>query len=304
MALARTLAPEEAAVGHRHEGRAHDLAAAMPRLVVAARRAAATVVHGLHGRRRAGTGENFWQFRRYMPGEAAAAIDWRRSARDDHLYVREQEWESAHTVWLWIDRSASMAFRSRLADDAKIERAVIIGLALAEVLVQGGERVGLLGLGRPTSRRDVVERLAQTLIAAPPPRDEPVPDVEIATLSEAVLIGDFLDPPEDFARSLGRISGRGARGHVLAISDPVEETFPFTGRTELVDPEADTRFTLGRSQDLRADYLERLETHREALRAAVRPLDWSFALHRTDRSASDALLSVFARLSGRGAGAA
>ena len=85
----------------------------MPRLILEARRVAATVIHGLHGRRRAGPGENFWQFRRFVSGEPAQRVDWRRSARDDHLYVREQEWEAAHTVWIWPDRSPSMAFASR-----------------------------------------------------------------------------------------------------------------------------------------------------------------------------------------------
>ena len=90
------------------------LAATMPRLILEARRVAATIMHGLHGRRRAGPGENFWQYRRFVSGEPAARVDWRRSARDDHLYVREQEWEAAHTVWLWPDRSPSMIFHSSL----------------------------------------------------------------------------------------------------------------------------------------------------------------------------------------------
>jgi len=131
------------------------LAAAMPRLILEARRIAATVIHGLHGRRRAGTGENFWQYRRFLSGEPAHRVDWRRSARDEHLYVREREWEAAHTVWIWPDRSASMAFTSDPAREPKIERALVLAFALAEVLVQGGERVGLPGLMRPTaSRRD------------------------------------------------------------------------------------------------------------------------------------------------------
>src|SRR5271156_3722483 len=88
----------------RAVGEGRPLAAAMPRLIREARRVAATVIHGLHGRRRAGPGENFWQYRRFVSGEPAARIDWRRSARDDHLYVREQEWEAAHTVWIWPDR--------------------------------------------------------------------------------------------------------------------------------------------------------------------------------------------------------
>src|ERR1700749_2562465 len=89
-------------------GESQALAASMPRLILEARRIAATIIHRLHGRRRARTGENFWQYRRFMSGEPSARIDWRRSARDDHLYVREQEWEAAHTVWLWPDRSPSM----------------------------------------------------------------------------------------------------------------------------------------------------------------------------------------------------
>src|ERR1700733_11147068 len=133
----------------RASGQARSLAATMPRLILEARRVAATMIHGLHGRRRAGPGENFWQYRRFVSGEPAHRVDWRRSARDDHLYVREQEWESAHTVWIWADRSPSMAFSSTLAKESKLERGLVVAFALAEVLVEGGERVGIPGVMRP-----------------------------------------------------------------------------------------------------------------------------------------------------------
>src|SRR6266852_9207059 len=107
-------------------GDGRSLAATMPRLILEARRIAATVIHGLHGRRRAGPGENFWQYRRFVSGEPASRVDWRRSARDDHLYVRELEWEAAHTVWIWPDRSPSMTFKSRLAQEPKLDRALVI----------------------------------------------------------------------------------------------------------------------------------------------------------------------------------
>src|ERR1700723_1768051 len=123
---------DSAAVG-RAVGVGRTLAASMPRLILEARRVAATVNHGLHGRRRAGPGENFWQYRRFMSGEPASRVDWRRSARDDQLYVREQEWEAAHTVWIWADRSPSMVFRSPLAQESKLDRCLVIGFALAEV---------------------------------------------------------------------------------------------------------------------------------------------------------------------------
>src|ERR1700685_74464 len=115
---------DSAAVG-RAVGAGRTLAASMPRLILEARRVAATIIHGMHGRRRAGPGENFWQYRRFVSGEPATRVDWRRSARDDHLYVREQEWEAAHTVWIWPDRSASMSFKSALALDANLARPLV-----------------------------------------------------------------------------------------------------------------------------------------------------------------------------------
>src|SRR6185295_7807478 len=122
------------------------------------------------GRRRAGSGENFWQYRRFVSGEAAARVDWRRSARDDHLYVRELEWEAAHTVWLWPDRSPSMAFTSPLARESKLDRTLVVAFALAHVLVEGGERIGIPGLMRPTASRNVIEKMAQAILHDPAER--------------------------------------------------------------------------------------------------------------------------------------
>ncbi|MGA7070745.1 DUF58 domain-containing protein, partial [Bradyrhizobium sp.] len=149
MAVVAEHAAREVVAVRRADGESRTLAASLPRLVLEARRIAANVIHGLHGRRRAGAGESFWQYRRFVSGEPAQRVDWRRSARDDHLYVREQEWEAAHTVWLWPDRSPSMAFASKDARDSKLERALIVTFALAELLVEGGERVGIPGLISP-----------------------------------------------------------------------------------------------------------------------------------------------------------
>jgi uncharacterized protein (DUF58 family) len=289
--------PNEARIAPRHEQAALGLAASLPRLVVAARRASATVVHGLHGRRRSGTGENFWQFRRFTAGESAARVDWRRSARDDNLYVREQEWEAAHTVWIWLDRSRSMAFKSNLAPVSKIERAAVLGLALADVLVRGGERVGLLGVTRPTASRAAIEKFAQSLALAPdddsglPPAAAP-----IARMSEAVVIGDLLAPEEEIAAAVGSLAARGGRGHLVMIVDPVEETFPFSGRTEFFDPDATIRLVAGRAEEWRSGYMERLARHRAALADVARRHAWTFTIHRTDRPATEPLLALHARL--------
>src|SRR6201992_1525203 len=170
MAARGAALPGEAEAIGQAGGRGQSAAATIPRLILAARRVAATVIHGLHGRRRAGNGENFWQFRRFMSGEPAQRVDWRRSARDDNLYVREREWEAAHTVWIWPDRSPSMVFASALVWETKLDRALVVAFALAEVLVEGGERVGIPGLMRPNANRNIIERMAETIVHDPTQR--------------------------------------------------------------------------------------------------------------------------------------
>ena len=112
--------------------RAQARAALIPDCMVEAQRLANTVIAGWHGRRKRGIGENFWQFRPYVDGESLSRIDWRRSARDDHTYVRDREWEAAHTVWIWADLSPSMMYKSTFATVSKESRALVIMLALAE----------------------------------------------------------------------------------------------------------------------------------------------------------------------------
>jgi len=280
----------------RATGEGRTLAATMPRLILEARRVAATVIHGLHGRRRAGSGENFWQYRRFVSGEPASRVDWRRSARDDHLYVREQEWEAAHTVWIWPDRSPSMAFVSSLARDNKLYRALVVALALAEVLVDGGERVGIPGLMRPTGSRNVIERMAQVILHDQGERASLPPTFAPAPLAEIVLLSDLWSEIGDLRRTITQLSGNGARGHVVQIVDPAEETFPYWGRVEFVEPEGGGRITAGRAETWRTDYAERVRRHRADIRSETDRLGWSFAIHRTDRPANELLLSLHVRI--------
>lgn len=271
--------------------------------MVAARRVAATVALGVHGRRRAGAGENFWQFRPLGQGESRQRIDWRRSARDDRLTVREREWESAHTVMLWADRSASMAFRSSLAQDSKIDRALVLALAAADLLVRGGERVGFCGLSRAVAARDVADRLTQALIAqetAAPAlaRAETPPAEPLPARAQALIFSDALRPLDEWALAVETLAARGAGGHLVAIADPVEETFPFSGHVEFLDVDSEWRLRLGEAAALRGAYLDRLAAHRDGLAAMCRRHGWSFAVHRTDAPPAQALLALRARLDG------
>jgi uncharacterized protein (DUF58 family) len=277
-------------------GEARSLSATMPRLILEARRVAATVIHGLHGRRRAGTGENFWQFRRFVSGEPAARVDWRRSARDDHLYVREQEWEAAHTVWLWPDRSPSMVFASPLVWETKLDRALVIAFALAEVLVEGGERVGIPELMRPSASRNIIEKMAEIMVHDASERASLPPTFAPSPQSEVLVLSDLWSPIGDVRKTIAQLSANGAHGHVVQVVDPAEETFPFSGRVEFFDPEDGHSITVGRAEAWRDEYQQRLERHRAEIRAETDRLGWSFIIHRTDRPATELLLKLHTQM--------
>jgi uncharacterized protein (DUF58 family) len=286
------------------EREAHGLADRLPEILIDAQRIAQTVAHGLHGRRRAGPGETFWQFRQFQASDTLRQIDWRRSASSDHLYVREREWEAAHTVWLWPDLSPSMNFRSHLAPTTKRDRALLLTLAMAELLVRGGERVALLGLTPPTASRKATTRMAEAILAhedAPMLQATQPPKLNLARFSGAVLCSDFLDPIERTREHVEQLAADGAVGHLVEIVDPAEETLPYEGRTEFLSPDGGQRWVADRVQSLRERYKERLTAHRAELQELARRLGWSFLVHHTDRPPAEPLLALIMRMHG-GAG--
>jgi len=283
------------------EREAHGLADRLPEILIDAQRIAQTVAHGLHGRRRAGPGETFWQFRQFQSSDTLRQIDWRRSASSDHLYVREREWEAAHTVWLWPDLSPSMNFRSHLSSTTKRDRALLLTLATAELLVRGGERVALLGLTAPTASRKATTRMAEAILAHEDTsmlQATQPPKVHLARFSGAVIFSDFLDPIAETRTHIEQLAADGASGHLIEIVDPAEETLPYEGRTEFLSPDGGQRWVADRVQTLRDQYKERLAAHRAELVEMTRRLGWSFLVHHTDRSPAEPLLSLIMRMHG------
>ena len=277
--------------------RARQRAVLIPDCMVEAKRIANTVIAGWHGRRKRGIGENFWQFRPYSEGENLARIDWRRSARDDHLYIRDREWEAAHTVWLWADMSPSMMYKSTLGAVSKESRALVLMLALAEILARSGERIGCPGVMEPVAARNAAERLAVAFLHAPATAGMPETSM-IRGISDLVLIGDFLDDADAITAQISPLARRGLRGHVVEIADPAEEEFPYSGRTEFVDPETGEKLVSGRAEGIADEYRTAYLARRDSLGASLRRLGWNFVPHRTDQLASQALVALHMYLSG------
>jgi uncharacterized protein (DUF58 family) len=289
----------EEAVSGIHQ-RAELLADRLPPLLVAAERVAMTVVQGVHGRRRAGIGETFWQFRPYQQGEPTTSIDWRQSARSDQLFLRDQEWEAAESVWLWADGSASMDYRSDETVPTKDDRALLLVLALAALLTRAGERITLLGSGeRPTGGRAGLAKFCDQLVRQSENAQD-LPKVETLPVhARVVMVSDFFTPLDELQTWLRGVAGVGARGHLLQVIDPAEEDLPFGGRVRFDDMEETDRFALISNVDsVRDRYQKRFRAHIDGVADLCRSLGLAAALHRTSSPAEPALLALYNALAG------
>ena len=270
---------------------AESLAGFLPGVLLEARRLAAAAP-GVHGRRRAGPGEAFWQFRDHRPEDGARLVDWRRSARGERLYVREREKEAAQSALFWLDPSAGFDWKSDGPWPTKKHRALTLSLAIALLFSRGGERVGALGVGPPRSGARAVDRLALDLtsqrLAAPPPPP---------SRSAVIYASDFYAPPEIWTQRLRAAAAVGATGALLMIADPAEEDFPFKGRTRFEEPGGGALHALfGRAEAAREEYARRLAAHRAHVRALAQAHGFIAVLHRTDRAAAPALSQMVAAL--------
>lgn len=281
---------------HTQALQATALGARLPALLVAAERVANTVAQGIHGRRRVGQGDSFWQYRPFVAGDSPNRIDWRQSARADRIFIRETEWEAAQTVCLWRDGGAAMRWRSRDAKIDKIDRAETLLLALASLLLRGGERVRLIAPGtRAVSGRTGVETLAGQLGTVNDETGVP-PDVALPRHARAVLIGDMLAPLEQIHATIGRLAGLPVTGHVLQVLDPAEIRLPYTGRVRFEGMGEQRHMLVPRVEGVRDAYAARLLAQQDGVAAICAAAGWGFSVHRTDHPPEAALLGLYTAL--------
>lgn len=283
---------------------AEALAAPLPPLLAEAEHLAATVLLGEHGRRRAGLGDSFWQYRPAQASDDARMIDWRRSARSDASFVQDKEWQIAQSVVFWVDRAASMQFASGKDLPTKAARASLLALACAILLDRGGERIGLTGTQTgagiaPQRGGRQLARITQALGQAET-QDYGQPDArDLPPHGRAVFVSDFLGDLDVIEAALTRAADRGVRGALLQVLDPQEEAFPFGGRTIFESIGGSIRHETLKASDLRERYLERLAQRKDRLRGIARATDWQFTTHHTGQSATTALLWLFGALERR-----
>jgi uncharacterized protein (DUF58 family) len=277
---------------------AEALAAPLPALLAEARHLAATVVLGEHGRRRPGSGMDFWQYRAAMPGDDSRRIDWRRSGRADGAFVQDKEWQTAQTVGVWVDRARSMAFASAPKWPTKAHRARVLAMAAAILLVRGGERVGMAPLP-PRRGPAALDRLADALVDEDGAEYGAPMASHLPPRSRALFLSDFLGEVAPVERAVAEAADRGVQGALLQVLDPEEEAFPFQGRTIFESLGGTMRHETLKAGGLRERYLERLAARKARLKDLARATGWLHAVHRTDEAPASALLWLRAALERR-----
>ncbi|MGH1576705.1 DUF58 domain-containing protein [Planktotalea sp.] len=269
-------------------------ASRLPTLLARAEQLAGTILLGEHGRRHAGMGDDFWQYRPVQAGDSRRMIDWRRSARSDQQFVREREWQVAQSVMLWVDASASMRFSSDKTLPNKSDRARLIALASAILLIRGGERVGITGTDLPPRRgRAQILRLSEHFAKDQAP-DYGTPDARaMLPHARALFVSDFMGDMDGITAALTKAADRGVRGALLQVLDPAEESFPFQGRTIFESAGKTLRFETLKASDLKEKYLEKLAARKEELRHLCATTGWQFSTHHTAAPAQSALLWLY-----------
>ncbi len=277
--------------------RAETLGQSLPALLAEAEHLAATLMLGEHGRRRAGQGDEFWQYRPAHQGDAARSIDWRRSARSDAHFVREREWQAAQSVTLWVDAARSMAFSGDNVRAPKLDRALRLALALSVLLLRGGERVGLSGMAPKPGRAQIMDLLAG--LSSDGAEDYGVAEVAgMVSHGRAVFLSDFLGNLDPLETALTHAADRGVRGVLLQVLDPAEEDFPYLGRTVFESMQGSLRHETQSAGDLRTRYLDRLAERKARLATLASAMGWHYHCHHSGQSAQIALLWAYSALEG------
>ena len=278
--------------------RSETVAGSLPALLADAQHLAATILLGEHGRKRHGMGDEFWQYRSAEAGDSLRAIDWRRSARADGLYVRQTEWKAAQSVMIGVDDGQSMGYSGAKARPSKLRRAQTLAMALAILAVRGGERVGLTHLAEPPRGGEAqLMRIAAALMEERETADYGAPSPQVLPAgSRAVFLSDFLGALVPLEQAIGQAADRGVKGALVQVLDPDEERFPFDGRTVFESMAGGLRFETLKAGGLRAAYLRRLAARKAQLQQMAARTGWRYHCHHTSEAAEPSLLWLYRAL--------
>jgi uncharacterized protein (DUF58 family) len=104
----------------------------------------------LRKQRQRGLGRDFETLRDYLDGDDLRDVCWKASARRGALITKQYQTERSQAVWLLID--AGRLLQARVGGHTKLDYATATALAMSQLALASGDRVGLLAYGRDTQQ--------------------------------------------------------------------------------------------------------------------------------------------------------
>lgn len=266
------------------------------RLDLVVRRRLDGLLHGEYMGLVPGHGTEKGETRVYMPGDDVRNIDWNVTARMTEPHVRETIADRELECWVLADDSPSLDFGTALCE--KRDLAVSAAAAVGFLTHRTGNRIGAV-LAAPDGHQIVPARggkdhlfsLLHRLVSA---ARHPTGRTDLGGALDAlggvarrrglvVVVSDFLEPPEHWARPLGRAAVR-HETLCIEIVDPREVELPNVGVLHMVDPRTDELFEVQTANPkVRERYAAAAAAQRGAIADAIRSAGADHLQLRTDR---------------------
>ena len=274
--------------------RAEQSVSSLPALMIKSETLADNIIHGEHARKKAGTGEKFWQFREYDSSDRPQDIDWRQSGKGDQVFIKQKEWQITRKVFLWCAGGPSMSYASNEAAYSKQECAQILSLSLALLLKKAKEQIGIYGEERTGRSEETIAKITEFLFQRSVV-DETLPDTATLTMPKHAFFmgtGDFLQPIEDIERAFLALSKQTQSALIIQVLDPAEIDLAYSGRIRFKAPNGDQE-VINHVASVRNDYQKRIVEHIESVRTLAESYQWHYIFHRTDNDIEVTLRQIW-----------
>jgi len=243
----------------------------LSRLHLNARKAVNGNYSGLHKSTHKGASSEFSQYRNYTRGDDISLIDWKIYGRSDRYYIKEFDADTNMRLFLLLDCSASMSFKT--LGDSKFELARKIVAALAHIGIQQGDAVGLHTFSskeqffippktNPRHLRIINDQLAKINLTGETNIGETLNDlaVKIPKRSMVVLLSDLFEEPDDIIKGIKHLIYRKHDVAVFHLLNPLELSFEIENPTTFLDKESNTQLSAD-PQLMKQNYLKYFEEY-------------------------------------------
>lgn len=260
-------------------------------------------VSGMHKSPFHGFSAEFAEHREYVPGDDLRYVDWKVFGKSDRYYLKQFEEETNFSCHILLDASESMKYKSSDVAVSKFEYARYIAAALAYLIVQQQDAVGLVTFDKtirefvpPSSRASHLKNLIHIMDITSATGESSIGTIfhqlaeQIKHRGLVIILSDLFDNLDELERGLKHFRYRKMDVSVLHIIDPAEQDFPFDSPTLFKGLEV-TLEQMAEPRSLRKAYQKEFEQFLQQTRGICRTLQMEHQLIRTDQPLDIAISS-------------